>query len=449
MPTLNPALRDFWSARAKYRILYGGRASSKSWDAAGIAIFLSQMCSVRVLCARQFQNRIDESVYTLLKKRISEFGLLDQYDITDTRIKHIKTGSEFIFYGLWRNIEEIKSLEGINICWIEEGRFLTEEQLALIEPTVLRNAGAQIWIIFNPVLTSDYVWRHFIMKSQPDTIVRKINYDENPYLDASLRERIENMSASDPDSYAHIYLGHPHSSDEQSMIKRAWLVAAIDAHIKLGIEISSDATLGYDVADSGQDKNAYVIAHGSVATHAREWQGQVDDLLGSCAIAYDAARSSRAAIYYDGIGVGAAAGSKFKELNSASGGRVNYKAFIAGAKIVDADKDYYPGVRMRDQFSTIKDQAWSLVADRFRNTYNAIAHGQRFAAHQLISISSSIEHRERLIDELSMPKKQFDSAGRIHVQAKDELSYSPNLADAFIMAFNPLIPKHGNYGDLL
>src|SRR5574340_403514 len=110
-PTLNPVLRDFWLTPARNRILYGGRDSSKSWDAAGFAIFLAQHCCIRVCCARQFQNKIAESVYTLLKIQIERFGLAREFKITDNSIIHRGTGSEFLFYGLWRHIDEIKSLE--------------------------------------------------------------------------------------------------------------------------------------------------------------------------------------------------------------------------------------------------------------------------------------------------------------------------------------------------
>ena len=128
IPTLNPALRSFWTAPARGRVLYGGRSSSKSWDAAGFAIFLASTLKVRFCCARQFQNKIAESVYTVLKLQIERFGLAAEFDITDRSIVHKTTGSEFIFYGLARNLQEIRSLEDVDVLWIEEAHFLTKEQ---------------------------------------------------------------------------------------------------------------------------------------------------------------------------------------------------------------------------------------------------------------------------------------------------------------------------------
>lgn len=148
-PTLNPVLRPFWLAPARNRVLYGGRSSSKSWDAAGFAIFLAQRCKLRILCTRQFQNKIEESVYSLLKIQINRFGLSHQFTILKNKIIHNITGTEFIFYGLWRSIDEIKSLEGVDIHWAEEAHLLSEEQWKIIDPTI-RKEGSQHWIIFNP-----------------------------------------------------------------------------------------------------------------------------------------------------------------------------------------------------------------------------------------------------------------------------------------------------------
>src|SRR3990172_43246 len=113
MYQLNPALRDFWRAKSRYKALYGGRASSKSHDAAGFAVFLAANYKVRILCARQFQNRISESVYNLIKDKIENSEFNGEFDLTKNSIVHKGTGSEFIFYGIARNLSEIKSTEGI------------------------------------------------------------------------------------------------------------------------------------------------------------------------------------------------------------------------------------------------------------------------------------------------------------------------------------------------
>lgn len=440
-PTLNPALKPFWLAKARNRVLYGGRASSKSWDAAGFATFLAYNYKLRVLCVRQFQNKIEESVYTLLKHQIDRFGLRDHFRVLDNKITSYDTGSEFLFYGLWRSIDEIKSLEGIDILWIEEAHNLTEEQWKILEATI-RKEGSQIWIIFNPRLATDFVYKRFVANPPRNTVVRKINYDENPFLSQTMIEVIEAAKAEDHDEYLHVYEGAPKDDDEGSIIKRSWIMAAVDAHIALGFEASGAKRIGFDVADSGSDKCANVFVHGSVASWADEWKAGEDELLKSCSRTYAAARERDAAITYDSIGVGATSGAKFQEINASTSERpIAYEKFNAGGAVWEPDRDYKPGTKNKDMFANIKAQAWWLLADRFRNTYNAVRRGEKFADDQLISLSSDMPHLERLIDELSTPKRDYDQNGRVKVESKKDLAKrevaSPNLADAFVMCYAP------------
>lgn len=450
-PTLNPALRDFWTSPARGRVLYGGRSSSKSWDAAGFAIFLASTVKCRFLCCRQFQNKIAESVYTLLKLQIERFGLADEFVVTDRSIEHKKTGSSFVFYGLARNIQEIKSLEGIDVCWIEEAHFLTKEQWEILEPTI-RKEGSQIWIIFNPMFASDFAYQRFVVAAPAQYIVRKINYDENPFLSATMLGVIERTRSESEDDYQHIYMGQPREDTEGTVIKRSWIEAAIDAHIKIGFEPRGMKVIGFDVADDGEDACANVFAHGSVAFWSDEWRAREDELLKSCMRTYSAATERGASIRYDCIGVGASAGAKFDELNQVRdrGQRVNYAKFNAGSA-VERPEDYYVSnrqdrIKNKDFFSNLKAQAWWDIADRFRNTYNAINHGEKFNDYDLISIASTMPRLEKLKTELSTPKRDFDRNGRVKVESKDDLAKSsriggsvpsPNLADAFVMAFAP------------
>lgn len=441
-PTLNPALREFWLTPGRNRILYGGRDSSKSWDAAGFAVFLAQQCRIRVCCARQFQNKIAESVYTLLKIQIERFGLRSEFKITDNSIIHRGTGSEFLFYGLWRHIDEIKSLEGIDILWIEEAHNLTESQWEVLEPTI-RKEGSQVWIIFNPKLSTDFTYKRFVVDPPPNTVKRLINYTENPFLSDTSRGIIEALKASDFEAYQHIYLGIPRTDDDNVIIKRSWIEAAIDAHVALKFEPKGSKRLGFDVADGGQDKCANVYAFGAVAKWADEWKAGEDQLLKSCARTYATALNLGAEITYDSIGVGASAGAKFSEINDAKtdGERVSYVKFNAGGQVFRPEAFYQPKIRNKDMFANIKAQAWWLVADRFRNTFNAVRNGETFPEDQLISISADMPHLDKLIDELSTPKRDFDQLGRVKVESKKDLAKrevpSPNLADAFIMAFAP------------
>ncbi len=440
-PSLNPCLRPFWRAPARNRVLYGGRASSKSWDAAGFATFLTNSYKLRVLCVRQFQNKISESVYALLKIQIARFGLKSRYRVDRNKIYNRFTGSEFMFYGLWRSIDEIKSMEDIDILWIEEAHNLTKEQWDILEPTI-RKQGSQIWIIFNPRLATDFAYKRFVLNPPANTIVRKINYNENPFLSDTMREVIEQAKQGDEEEFAHTYLGEPMENDEDAIIKRSWILAAVDAHKKLGITPSGSNRIGFDVADSGNDKCAQVHAHGSLVKWADQWKGKEDELLKSCTRVYHEAKKRGASITYDSIGVGASAGAKFGELNAATKGTpIGYAKFNAGGAVHNPESMYTQQTKNKDMFANIKAQAWWLVADRFRNTYNAVKHGHKFREDEMIFIDSTCPFLEQIIDELSTPKRDYDGSGKVKVESKKDLAKreidSPNLGDGFIMCFAP------------
>ena len=269
----------------------------------------------KFLCVRQFQNKIEESVYTLLKMVINKRGLVGQFTILNNKIIHNFTGSEFVFYGLWRHIDEIKSTEGVDYCWIEEGHALTPSQWEILEPTV-RKENSEFWIVFNPNISTDFVYQRFVVNPPPKTITRQRNYTENINLSNTAIDVIEAKKAEDMEEYTHIYLGEPYDDDESVIIKRSWLTAATDAHIKLGFEPTGQRRIGFDIADDGGDRCCNVLAHGSVALEMDHWKANEDELMKSAKHTYHNAVQWQAHVTYDATGVGAMAGSKFKEINS-------------------------------------------------------------------------------------------------------------------------------------
>lgn len=448
MAGLNPNLKQFWKTKADVKVLKGGRASSKTWDCAGFAIYLASKYTVKFLCMRQFQNKIKESVYAILKIQIERFGLKDEFEVLASEIRHKVTGSSFHFYGIHRDIAEIKGFEGADIGWIEEGEGLTKDQWTTIEPTI-RSEGAECWILYNPRLVSDYVET---FHNDPDNgiLVKQINFDENPFLSNTMIRKINRMKDQDYEEYEHIYLGIPKKDDDDVVIKRSWIEAAIDAHVKLGIEPSGSKRVGFDVADGGKDLCAQLYAHGIVALFSEHWKAKEDELEESCQRVYNKSANVGADVNYDSIGVGAGCGGHFKNMNegrSKDNGyiKVDYFKFIAGAGVVDPDGYYVDDdgeqITNNDFFENLKAQAWWMAADRFRNTFNAITKGTEFEEHELISISSDIDNLANLITELSTPRRKFSKTGKVMVESKDDLKKrevdSPNDADAFIMAYAP------------
>lgn len=446
-PTLNPNLKEFWKTRhfedgskVVGRVLYGGRMSSKSHDAAGVAIARANFMEERFLCTRMYQNRIADSVYTLLKDKISYFGLQDRFKVYADAIEHKYNGSLFRFYGIARNIDEIKSFEGATVWWNEESHNLTQNMFTIIRPTIMRNEGAEMWFTLNPGVQSDYSYQRLIANPPKGFLVRKVNYDENPFLGNQALVDIQNEFEEDEDLATHIYLGVPLADDDQAIIKRSWLEAAVDAHLKLNVDLTGSVTVGYDVADSGDDKNAVAKFNGSLCEYVEEWKAGEDELEKSAKRAWKVTKPN-GWLVYDSIGVGAQVGSTLKAAGIESG----FSKFNAGAAVERPDKEYAPGITNKMKFENLKAQAWQDVADRLRNTYNAVTKGMEFKPSELISISSDIKDLESLKTELATPRKDTSTRGLDKVESKKDLAKrevkSPNKADAFIMGACPHLVK--------
>jgi len=388
-----------------------------------------------------YQNRLEDSVYTLLKKEIERFGFRNDYNVLGNKIINTNTGAEFLFYGLARNIDEIKSIVKIDVLWIEEGHNLTEEMWDTLIPT-LRESGSEIWVTFNPNLATDFSYKRLVVNPPKNAVVRMINYDENPFLSDTSKATIAEMKEDDYDKYLHIYKGIPKQDDEDVIIKRTWLDSCIDAHIKLGIEPAGERITGYDVSDDGKDESAYVNKYGILITKVHQWKAKEDELVKSAKIIRNEAERFKSFVRYDSIGVGAGVGSNIKELNKINEIKVKYEAFNSGGAVVNKEKEYEAGVKYKDYFSNVKAQAWKEVADRVLKTHNVITKGASYDPNEIISISSECDFLENLLTELSTPRKDYDLAGKFKVESKKNLAKrgvkSPNLADAFVMVFAPI-----------
>lgn len=465
MYQLNPALKDFWLTPARNKVLHGGRASSKSHDAAGFAVFLAANYHLKFLCARQFQNRISESVYTLIKDKVEASEFNGEFTFTKASIKHKVTGSEFLFYGIARNLSEIKSTEGVDILWLEEAHYLTAEQWEVINPTI-RKKGSQIWLIFNPDEYMDFVYQNFVVNPPAGTVVKEINFDSNPFLSDTMLDVIHEAYRRDRKNAEHIYGGQVKMGQDKSVINLNYILASIDAHKRIAAldagkpnprvwELAGPKRLGFDIADDGGDTNAVVEAHGNIATYCEEWEGLEDQLLNSSSRVYNLAVERGADITFDTIGVGANAGPKFKELNESRKLSIKYEAFNAGGGIENPDAVFmklpHTVIKNKDHFANIKAQKWAEVAERFRKTYEVMEQGASHPVDELISIDTSTFPEKllgKLKQELSVPKKDLDGNGRFKVESKKDLKArgikSPNIADAFIMAF--IKPKRAAKG---
>ena len=212
----------------------------------------SREVRLNVLCLRQLQNSIRQSVYTLIKDLIYQAGIEKEFQFTLSEIRHHKTGSVFKFMGISRNIDEIKSTENIDICYIEEAHALTKDQWDVINPTI-RKEHSEIIILFNPQHRNDFVFT-FVERPLNDSIVRKINYDENPFLSETMSKVIAEEREKDHDEYMHIYQGVPREGDDRALFAYSDIESAMDGDF-MGVDDTGVETLAADVARYGNDSS--------------------------------------------------------------------------------------------------------------------------------------------------------------------------------------------------
>ncbi len=172
---------------------------------------------IRVLCAREFQTSIADSVHKLLGEQIEALGFSHWYEVQKTRIIGLN-GSEFIFKGLRHNVQEIKSTEGVDYCWVEEAQSVSEESWAVLIPTI-RQANSEIWMTFNPMDDDDPTYRKFVLTPPPNTVVKKVSWRDNPHFPKVLRDEMEYLQRVDPDAYAHVWEGETRSIGDAVILR--------------------------------------------------------------------------------------------------------------------------------------------------------------------------------------------------------------------------------------
>ena len=190
----------------RYKILYGGRGGAKSWGVARALLALGTTRPLRVLCAREIQKSITDSVHRLLADQITAMGLGGVYEVQRTTIKGAN-GTLFFFAGLRHNINNIKSVEGADIVWVEEAQTVSKSSWDTLIPTI-RKPGSQIVVSFNPELDTDETYSRFVLTPPPDAEVVRSGWQDNPWFPAELKQERETMKARDPDGYLTTWEGH-------------------------------------------------------------------------------------------------------------------------------------------------------------------------------------------------------------------------------------------------
>lgn len=462
-----PAYRDFLQP-ARFKVAYGGRGSAKTRTFCTILTSNVLYHGWRVVCFREIMESIADSVYQEFVAEIERRRLEDHFDILKTEINCRTSGGCIKFSGIRANAnrlntQKLKGFANFDAAWLEEANPVSAESWRALIPT-LRKDGSEIWVSFNPESPLEDTYQRFVANpiypAEKDgrayCIVKKINFTDNPRFPKELRDDAEIMRQSDPELYRHVYLGEPVADNALSIIKPMWVEAAVDAHLSIpDFPIGGGRIGGFDVsggvegdvaAPKTQDPNAMAWRYGCVLSGLEEWHDDNPNAAACHAYAI-AMRELLDTLHIDDIGVGASVPGELRRLEA----EARAKAQIAGLRFKTCrfngwtaseapdrpEREYQPGKTHGDMFANLKAQGWGLLADRFRNTWQA-RNGLPFDRRALISIPSGLPLREKLAAELTQPRRESVN-GRMKVESKKSLKKrgipSHNLADAVVMAF--------------
>ena len=201
-----PEKLGFLLAPARYKVAWGGRGSGKSWSVARALLLLGRSRPLRVLCTREYQISIAQSVHALLADQVKQLGLDDFYTVQNAEIFG-PNGTQFMFAGLRQNINNLKSYEGVDVVWIEEAANVTKASWDVLIPTI-RRPESEIWVTFNPELDSDETYKRFVLDPPGIAKVVKANYTDNPWFPDVLQQEMLALKARDPDAYLNVWEGH-------------------------------------------------------------------------------------------------------------------------------------------------------------------------------------------------------------------------------------------------
>jgi len=223
-----PAWAEPWFTTARYKGAYGGRGSGKSHFVAEYLVELSLMKRTDIVCIREIQKSLNQSVKKLIEAKIEALGVGHLFEIQEAKIK-AKNGGQIIFMGMQNHTaDSIKSLQGYHVAWIEEAQSLSHRSLELLRPTI-REEGSEILFTWNPESPDDPVDK--LLRGDnppPDSIVLQVNYEDNPWFPDVLRDEMEYDRKRDPGKWAHVWLGQYQQNTEARVFKN-WRIDEFEA----------------------------------------------------------------------------------------------------------------------------------------------------------------------------------------------------------------------------
>ena len=277
---IHPKLEHFLTSKKRFLVVWGGRGGMKSWQISDILMTktLTER-NIVVLCTKQTQTSIADSVYSLIKKRIYDYNLQEFFQFTDKEIRCILTGSKFIFKGLLDPENSLKSLSNIKYCWVEEAQTLKEETWRILTPSI-RAENSQIFVTFNPKDEQDIIYREFILQNNELADVVELQYWDNPFFPDVLRLEMERDKQRDYIMYEYIWEGKLKKIDPKALWKPNYiLIPAVKERQLSRIVVAIDPSItGKETSDacgivvagrySGEDRYIVLGDYTMIATPA-------------------------------------------------------------------------------------------------------------------------------------------------------------------------------------
>ncbi len=428
---------DCLDVPSMYKVLHGGRGGGKTTEIANKLIKRGMEKSIRVMCCRQFQNSMAESVKPALEKVIYDKGLEMYYKITDKAIVGIWNNTRFDFKGIDRNVMSIKGWEDYDVVWVEEANVVKQDALELLIPTI-RKAGSEMWFSFNRHKRTDPVDKFFLGKNPPsNAIIVKIGWQDNPFFPKELNiKRLDDL-ANQPERYKHIWGGEPDDSAAGDiLLPMSKLLKCVDAHKKLGYKPRGRRHIGLDVADAPEgDYNSMTTRKAALVEDVQRWHAPF--LHNTATRAHRHALDTGAnRLYYDATGMGVGIKSEFSKHGYSRPYSVKPFRFgdqVAGAESVYINTGKKP-IYNKDAFTRQNAQvAWNLRL-RVERTMRALA-GEKVNLDECFFINGDIDLIDEYLLELSQPTFDYDVADKIKIEKKPDDMPSPDMYDSTAMAF--------------
>lgn len=395
-----------------YFVPHGGRGSAKSYSFMDAIVVEASLRPIRILCAREYQISIEESIKAEIEAAIDARGLNGFFRCLESRIEGLN-GSKFIFKGIKNNIKNLKSISDVDILVCEEAENITKNSWDKLLPSIrprnsFGNRGKRPIniIIFNPDDELDDTYQRFIVNPPPRSVIKLINWRDNKYFPEYLDDmRLHSLKTRPLKDHEHDWEGKPKSSGDDVIIDREWVRAArFASRDKDWVHVGKKRT-AYDPAGQGKDSNAAVFGDGNIIKTIDEWV-KSKDLRKASERAFNpaAVRDLSEEFIYDtcgGLGDGVSVfvlDAKLKiikemqeELKSASKNetdrmemsvervkKIKITPFDAGSPVSNPKKKV-PGTKKTwgEQYSNAKAQLHAITAQKLYNTYRFIVLKER------------------------------------------------------------------------